>query len=117
MKKRFNTAQEIKDILKSKIFTVQPKGTYLFEDDTYAMLQGNISLFLDRDHVTWKHIRPTHKYSIFQYETNFIFRTYKHELYADDNEFLLSIDLAAGVYTVIFTSVKNKVECLRLVSE
>jgi hypothetical protein len=114
----FRTIKDVKDFLKSRIFVVQPKGACLFEDDTYAVLPGNISLFLNRRDIAWSNIKAKHRYSIFQYESRFIFRTYKHELDSKENEFFISItDRENENYEVTFISLEGKAERLKLVAD
>jgi len=44
----FNNIREVKDFLKSRIFTIAHKETYIFEEDTYATFPGNICAFMQR---------------------------------------------------------------------
>jgi len=91
MKTHFKDIREVQDILKSKIFVFQNKESYIFEDDAYAILQGDFTLLIRRNNIVWKKINPKYKYSIFQYESNFIFWTYQNEISPKENEFIISI--------------------------
>ena len=112
------TIQEIKDILIGKVFTVQFKRSYIFDGDNYTILQGDFSLLIRRNTISLKDIKTKYKYSIFQYESNFVFRTYENEIYPDENEFIISInENKIGTYTVMFLSLGDKTERLRLISD
>jgi hypothetical protein len=118
MQHRFNDIQEIKDFLKSKIFVLQNKESYIFEDDTYAILKEDFSLLIQRKNIVWKNIHSKYKYSIFQYESNFIFRTYENEISPIENEFILSIIKNRDeTYSVTFFSLEDKSVKLRLLSD
>ncbi len=106
---------EIKELLKSKIFMLQNKKSCLFEDDTYAILPGNISLFLSRDNIVWNNIKPKHKYSISHYRSQFIFTTYKNELHPEENNFYISINIT-DTCTITLTPIGYKMQPLQLIS-
>jgi len=73
---------------------------------------------MHRSDIVWSHIKPKHKYSILRDGSVFIFETYNHELYPNENEFIISIyDNEDQTYTVILTSKEHKLERLRLLSE
>jgi hypothetical protein len=114
----FNDIREIKDFLKSKIFVSQNRQSYVFDDDAYAMLQGDFSLLILRNNIAWKNINTKYKYSIFQYESNFIFRTYDNEISPKENEFIISIIMNQDETCIIsFFSLEDKSVKLKLLSD
>ena len=118
MKNQFNTIREVMDILRSKIFVCDNKQSYVFDDDAYAILQGDFRLLIRRNNIVWENINTKYKYTIFQYESNFIFRTYENELCENENEFIISLEYHAnGTYTVALISLGDKTEVLRLISD
>jgi hypothetical protein len=118
-KMRFRTTKEIKTFLMSKVFIVHGEGwAYLFEGEKYARFMGDFSLFNIHADVIRANIKPKHRYSIFQYESNFIFRTYKNELCSNENEFIISVNRTTKKsYSVAFMSVGDKIERLRLIAK
>jgi len=118
MKTRFKTIEEIKDILERKIFVSENKESYIFSDDTYTVMHGDFSLLIRRNNIVWKNIKSKYKYSIFQYESNFIFRTSENEISPKENEFIISLDShATGEYSLALISLEDKTERLRLLSD
>ncbi len=115
---RFKTIDEVKNLLISKIFTVGNRGVYLFDEDEYAALPGNYCLFMKRSDAPWNMIKRKYRYSIFQYERNFIFRTYKCELNTGCNEFLIRVKQSRNkINTITFISLTDKREQITLYSD
>jgi len=115
---QFEDIAALKAFLKSKIFVSQNKESYVFEDNDYAVMNGDFGLLIPRNKILWKNINPKHKYSIFQYESNFILRTDGCEINTKENEFIISIiSNEDGTYIVTFLSLEEKNVRLRLLSD
>ena len=112
-KRHFKDAGEIKSLLKCKIFARQNGGAYLFEEDNYAIVKKNVDPLVSRCDVDWEMIKSKYRYSIFQYEYNFVLRTFKNELHPKENEFVISIDnMLNRDYTVLLVPLAYKMEQL-----
>ncbi len=113
-----NSIQDIKDILRGKIFVSGNSISYVFEEEAFAKLDGDMRLLIRRDNIEWKKISPKHRYSIAQQRQNFIFNTHENEISASENEFILSMTRKYDdTYTVILLSSQDGKECLRLYSD
>ena len=93
MKNLLNTIEEVTDILTTKIFVSKIKESYVFDVDAYVIMRGDLRLLIGRNNVALESINPKHKYTIFQYESTFIFRTYENDIFPGENEFIISIRL------------------------
>jgi len=118
MKNRFKDIHEIKEFLRSKIFSFQDKESYIFGDDAYAILQGDYSVLVRRNNIVFEGINQTYRYSIFQYESTFIFRTVENEISPNQNEFIISVIRNQNeTDTITFFSMEDKSVVLRLQSD
>jgi hypothetical protein len=116
-KLHFKNIVEIKKFLKRKAFLDQKNKTWLFEDNTFLVLKANFDTY-ERSKITGAGIKPRHNYLLFQYESSFIFRTYKNELHPKENEFIISIKNNSNTTcTITFTPIGYKMEELKLVSQ
>ena len=50
MRKVFKAVQEIKDVLKSEIFTTESCGTAIFEDNMYAHIPVEFGTLCTKEH-------------------------------------------------------------------
>jgi len=115
---KFTSVEGIKDILTGKIFVWQNTASYIFDNDEYAILPGDLSLLIRRNNIEWGKISPKHKYSIFRQDSNFVFRTYENEICPAENEFSISIVRNENeTYTAMILSLKDEKEWLRLQSD
>ncbi len=113
-----NTIQEVKALLKSKIFVLQTRKSYIFGDEAYAVLPGDFSFLMRRNNVVWENLMPKYKYSIFQYGSDFVFETYRNEIWPGEEAFIISISKdESEIYSVAFLSLGEKTERLKLLSD
>ncbi len=118
MKNHFDTIQDVKDLLVRKIFVSNNDDSYIFEEDEYAIMQGDFRLLISRGNIEWGNIDPKHKYPIFQYESSFIFRTSENEIFPGENEFIILIEENKnGEFSITFNSLDDRMARLRLLSD
>ncbi len=117
-KMQYNNVQEMKDVLKTRIFAIQNNRSVVFDDDTLAILNGDLRMVIRRENIIWENVNTNSTYSILQYGSNFIFRDFQNEICADENEFLIAIELSENQTIVItFTSVADKTRRIKLLSD
>ena len=112
-----NSIQDIKDILRSKIFVFESTISYVFEDDAFAKLDGDMRLLIRRDNIAWQSIKAKYPYAIHQSAGGFTFLTFGNELHPLENEFIINIEESNGTYILSLLFLKDGSTHLRLISD
>jgi hypothetical protein len=113
-----NSIQEVNNILQSKIFVFENARSYVFDENIFAILDGDMRLLIRRSNIAWKNINSKLTYSIFQQDSNFVFRTVENEICPTENEFILSVIRSENdTYTLLLKSLRDGQEYLRLHSD
>ncbi len=107
----------VKDILTSKIFVFEGATSYVFNADAFAIMEGDLSMLIRRNYISWNDVGSKHKYSLSQKGQDFIFRTFHNEFCPHENEFIIAIMRAGESYVFSFLSLTDNKEYLRLTSD
>jgi hypothetical protein len=114
----FNNVQEIKGVLTCRIFTLNCKESYVFDEDSFAILEGDLRLLIRRNNIVLENIQAKHKYSIFKDGSDFIFRTYENEISPAENEFIFLMKKNENeTLMVSLVSLTDKKELKKLLSD
>ena len=112
-----NSVSAVKGILTSKIFVLKGAKSYVFSEDAFAILDGDLSMLIRRNYISWTDVGAKYKYSLHQKDGNLIFTTFHNEIAAVENEFTILIEQLNGAYIISFLSLRDKTEALKLVSD